>query len=789
MDTALFYYFKKIKLKKSMKNTILKMVLGFLCLISSLVYAQKTQDFSVSGACGMCKKRIENTAKKAGATQADYSVELQKLTISWDENITSSSEILKQIADIGHDNEQFRASEEAYHTLPDCCHYKENLHHQRDEHSHNIHKTTNIQGVDLVKTKAPTTISKKQAGLVIDINKKELLKAACCNLSESFETNATVDVAFNNAVSGTKQLKMLGLDQKYTSFTKEQFPDIRGLATAYGLGFIPGRWIEGIQLTKGGSTVVSGHESITGQINTELLKYKNKQETTFNLFVDNNLRMETNITQVSKIAEKWGQSILIHSNGTFAKMDYNKDNFIDQPTGNQINVAYLLDFNDLENSGWGAHFGINFLKDQRYAGQMDFDKNKSQSEQKSYGVGIQTGRIQMWNKVGYIFKNKPYRSIGIMNQYTHHHQNSFFGYRDYSGSEHSYYSNLVYEDIINNTNHKYKAGISFLYDQYKERYLSQPYQRTEYIPSIYGEYTLTGNKITLVMGSKLDFHNLAGLQFIPRINLKYDISQNTIFRISAGKGYRTANIFAENQHYFASNRQIEIIQNNGNIYGLKPEIAWNYGTSFQQEFKIWGKKSSLVADFFHTRFQSQVIADIDHNTQKILFYNLKGKSYANSFQIQWDSHPMKNIELRLAYKYYDVNTQYIDGFKKIPFIAKHRGFINIGYTSQKGKKGGFWNFDTTLNIIGKQRIPNTQNNPTEYQMPNYSQTFSTLNAQISKNFNNNLRIYLGAENITSNTQKNPIIDAKNPFGSYFDAGMIYKPIMPISAYLGFDMSF
>lgn len=774
--------------------------------------------FYVKGNCRECKARIERTAKKAGAKSAVWDMEKQTLTLDFDSAKISADEILKKIAEAGHDNEKYKAENSVYEKLPMCCHYdresdfpkegeklkledghaalpnviipENEMSENTENHSeHNHEKMGNIENVTVTKMAEATALNKKSAGLSFNINSKELLKAACCNLAESFETNATVDVAYSNAVTGTKQLKMLGLDQKYTSLTKELLPEIRGLASAYGLNFIPGKWIGGIQLTKGGSTVTNGYESITGQINTELLKFQDKNETTLNIFADNNARFETNITNVSQVSEHWDQSILIHGNGTFAKMDYNKDEFLDQPTGNQINIAYLLNYNDLENSGFGSHFGINFLKDIRNSGQMDFNKNLDQSEQTAYGVGIDIGRIQLWNKTGYIFKGKPYRSIGWMNQYTFHQQNSFFGFRDYNGKQNTYYSNLIYEDIIGNTNNKYQVGASFLYDDFNEDYLTQNYKRTETVPGIFAEYTLTGTKYTLVAGARVDFHNLAGTQFTPRLNFKYDITPKTIFRISAGRGFRTANIFAENQQYFASNRQIEILQNGGEIYGLKPEIAWNYGASLQQEFKIFGRKSTIVADFFRTDFQNQVVVDLDQSAQKILFYNLDGKSFAHSFQTQWDLIPLKNLELRLAYKYYDVATDYLSGLKKVPFMAKHRGFANLAYSTNKNEKGGFWSFDTTLNLVGKQRLPNTSENPTEFQLSKYSDSFATLNAQISKNFNSKIRVYAGMDNITSTKQKNPIIDAAHPFGNYFDGGMVYAPIMPGNGYIGLDVSF
>lgn len=760
--------------------------------------------FFVRGNCVSCKTRIEKAAKTAGADSANWDPETQTVTLNFNPAKTSADAILKMIADVGHDNEKYTASDSVYKNLPDCCLYdrtlplgvKSDLVHmeespapKKDFTQHADHVDKSIDEVKIIKMGEATALNKKETGLTFNISSKELLKAACCNLSESFETNATVDVAFSNAVTGTKQLKMLGLDQKYTSLTKELLPSIRGLASPYGMNLIPGRWIGGIQLTKGGSTVTNGYESITGQINTELLKFQDKPETAINFFGDINGRFESNITSISKISDKWNQSVLLHGNATLAKMDTNDDGFLDQPTGNQINAAYLLNYNDLEHSGMGTHFGISFVKDERFGGQKDFDKNTDRSQQSFYGVGIDITKFDIWNKTGYVFKGKPYQSIGWMNQFTYHQQDSFFGQRNYLGNQKTFYSNLIFESIFGNTNHKYKTGASFLYDDFDENYLTQNFKRTETVPGLFFEYTLTGLKYTLVAGARTDFHNLAGTQFTPRLNFKYDISPKTILRLSAGKGFRTANIFAENQQYFASNRQIEILGNGGNIYDLKPEIAWNYGASLQQEFKLFNRKATLVADFFRTDFQDQVLADLDISPNKIVFYNLDGNSYANSFQTQLDFVPAKNLELRLAYKYYDVQADFSGGKREIPFMAKNRGFFNASYATDKNDKGAFWSFDTTLQLVGKQKLPNLNANPTEFRLPEYSDSFATLNAQVSRNFNKNIRVYLGGENLTSYTQNQPIIDAKNPFGNYFDGGMVYAPIMPANFYLGVDFSF
>ncbi len=772
-----------------------KGMIALFILLCNFSFAQVQQNFKVKGSCEMCKERIEETALKAGAKTAAYSLENQILQLETDESHISFDAILKKIAEVGHDNEKYRASDEVYEKLAGCCHYErdekpspEEKKHDVDEKAHE-HNAKEIKGVNITAEKQATALNKKEVGLTFNINSKELLKAACCNLSESFETNATVDVSFSNAVTGTKQLKMLGLDQKYTSLTKELLPEIRGLASAYGLNFIPGRWIGGIQLTKGGSSVTNGYESITGQINTELVKLHDKPETSLNLFSDFNDRLEANVVHTNALNDHWSQSILLHGNATIAKVDHNDDGFLDRPKGHQLNAAYLLNYNDLDHTGWATHIGMNFLLDKRIAGQTNFDEKQDRFTQNAYGVGIDISRFQLWNKTGYVFKGKPYQSIGWMNQFTQHQQDSYFGKRTYYGAQRTYYSNLIFESIFGNTNHKYKTGVSWLYDDYDEEYQSGDYKRTERVPGLFFEYTLTGAKYVLVAGIRTDFHNLAGTQVTPRVNFKYDITPKTILRLSAGRGFRTANIFAENQQYFASNRQIEIVQNSGKIYGLKPEIAWNYGVSLQQEFRLFTKKSSVLIDFFRTDFTNQVVVDLDASVHKILFYNLNGTSFANSFQVQWDIQPTNNLELRMAYKFYDVNTDYQSGNREVPFVAKHRGFLNLAYSTPKTSKNSNWTFDTTLHWVGAQRLPYTQSNPAEFQLPEYSRAYATLNAQVARNFNKNIRMYFGGENLTSVTQKNPIIDAKNPFGNYFDGGMIYAPIMPINLYLGLDVVF
>lgn len=781
----------------------------------------KSSDFKeqilVRGNCSMCKETIETAVSKEATAKGTWNIKTKVLELDFDETKTSLDKIMRRVAAAGYDNQLYTADDKDYNNLPDCCLYDrvtawDNIENSKGTHvdgetaseQNNVADSNteseededyswlnedaiSLANVSAVGNKAATVLDGKSAGLTFNIDSKELLKAACCNLSESFETNATVDVNYANAVTGTKQIKMLGLDQKYTLITKELLPEIRGLASAYGMNFIPGRWVQGIQLTKGGSTVTNGYESISGQINTELFKTHDKNKTSLNFFGDTNSRIEGNIVHADTINGKWAHSFLAHANATIDRQDSNDDGFMDQPIGKQLNASYLLNYNDLDNSGIGTHFGISFIDDHRTAGQVDFVEDYHKLGTEKYGVGIDISRFQVWNKTGYVFKDKPYQSLGWMNQYTYHEQKSFFGTTPYNGIQRSIYSNLIFESILGSTLHKYKAGASFLHDQYDEVYQVNNYKRTETVPGAFFEYTYTGDKLTAVLGSRVDFHNLAGTQFTPRANLKYDLLPKTTLRASAGRGFRTANVFSEAQSFLASNRTVEIIDGGGDIYGLDPEIAWNYGISLHQEFRIFGNKSNIIADYFITDFENQILPDLDQSTQKILFYNMEGKSYARAFQIQWDFEPVKRLEARLAYKNYQTQGDYLSGAKDLPFTPEHRGFMNLAYNTWIKANGSQWSFDTTLQYVGEQRIPNTSTNPVEFQTPDYADSYFLLNAQIARQFNKTLRVYLGAENILGYTQDNPIIDVQNPFGEYFDGGMVWAPIMPGSVYLGLDI--
>lgn len=608
------------------------------------------------------------------------------------------------------------------------------------------------------------------------LGKAELKKAACCNLSESFETNATVDVSYTDAVSGSKQMKVLGLDGAYTQVLGELMPGIRGLSTNYGLAHVPGTWVQAIDITKGTGSVVQGYEGISGVINIELEKPEKTERLFVNLYAGDAGRYEANIHVGHRFNKNWSTLLLTHANTVVNRNDFNKDGYLDVPLGYQFNVMNRWKY---ENPGkLMASFGINILTDERTGGHKDF-KNKGENDNRlRYGVHIGTQHVEAFSKVGFGFKNQPYKSLGWVSQGRLYEHDAYYGLKSYLGKQQSAFTSLIYQSIINNSDHKIKTGGSFMYDYYDEVYQDSGFKRTEIVPGIFGEYNydLPG-KLNVLLGIRADFHNLYGTFLTPRFHLRYNPFRYTVLRLSAGRGQRVANILIEQPAALASNRIVKVTEK------LNPEVAWNYGTSITQSFKTGKGNASFIIDFYRTEFVNQVVADLDASPQTLLFYNLDGRSFSNSVQAEFIYEPIKKLELRLAYKFQDAKTTYQNTLRTRPLVARDRLLFNAGYATRFDK----WKFDATLKWFGLQRLPSTQANPEDMQMKAYSNTYYSVNAQITKAFKH-WEWYIGAENIFDYTQNYQIIDAANPFGNNFDASIIWGPVMGRVIYTGIRFS-
>lgn len=625
----------------------------------------------------------------------------------------------------------------------------------------------------------------------IVMDERELFKAACCNLSESFETNPSVDVAFSDAITGTRQIQMLGLAGPNTAITVENMPTMRGVASSQGIQLLPGTWIDAVQVTKGTGSVVNGSESISGQINVELKKPEESDRLLLNGYVNNSGRLEGNAVLTLPVGKKWASTLLLHGSARPLQMDQNQDGFLDFPTGSQSNIINRWVY--FPGNGWLGQFAFKYLNDEKLGGQVNFDPETDKFTNNRFGFNIGTERWEWTGKLGYQFAGKPYKSVGLQVATWQHRHNSYFGYTLHDALERSLYANLIYQSIIGDTKHKFKTGISFKADQVDEQLGSALFSgpaldfgRREIVPGAFGEYTYDNlETFSVIVGARVDQHNLFGTLFAPRLHAKYHIHESATLRASAGRGIRLANLITENTGFLASSRVLILLnQQTANAYGFVPDKAWNYGLGLNKEFTLNYRPGNFTIEYYYTDFQNQVVVDYDADPQRIKFYTLTGRSFSHSAQAQIDYQLVRRFDLRLAYRWLDVQTDYLQGRLQRPLIARSRAFANLAYKTKKN-----WSFDFTVQRLGQQRIPSTAANPVDYQMEGVAPAYVLMNSQVTKDFSETWSAYVGVENLGNFRLSNPIVGAADPFGPYFDSSLVWGPVFGRMAYAGFRYRF
>ncbi len=623
-----------------------------------------------------------------------------------------------------------------------------------------------------------SSISKMKTLHVEELTTAELRKAACCNLSESFQTNASVDVNITDAVSGAKKIQMMGLDGVYTQIQMENIPYLRGLESSFGLQSISGTWIESIQITKGTGNVVNGYESMAGLVNLEIKKPLEMEKVYLNVYQNIFGRSELNANAGYKLSKKWSTGWLAHASSVYGQIDHNMDDFKDLPTGD--NIAFMNRW-AYQGTKMEAQFGFNAYQDRKVGGQIGFVRGmqlEPNPQDIKYGVLFNSKHIDAFLKTGF-FGKRTNQSLGIVYNVKYQEIDGSFGLRNFSGVEKRGYINVIYDDYIGTLDHKIKTGASLVVLDISQSAESLMQNRKEFVPGIFTEYTYTNSRLSSVLGARYDYHSLYGSQFSPRLHAKYIAHEKTDLRFTAGKGWRVPNYIIDNISLLANSKQW-IAPNE-----IKPEISWNIGASVVQEFNLFNQKGSLTVDLYRTWFENQLIVDRDESVNAIVFTNLEYGSFSNSFQSELSVSPLKNFDIRVAYKYLDVKAQYGGQMRQQVMIPKHRGFINLAYFSRNKR----WEYDLTCTVYGTSRLPVQEdpNNPSNQLFNQTSEVYPMLNAQITHVFKR-WNFYLGGENLTNFKQKNPIIDAQNPFGSKFDATTIWGPVMGINIYAGLRYS-
>ena len=605
------------------------------------------------------------------------------------------------------------------------------------------------------------------------VTSQALTRAACCNLSESFETNPSVDVAYSDAVTGAKQIQLLGLAGTYVQMLTENFPNLRGVASTYGLDYIPGPWMQSIQVSKGAASVKNGYESVTGQIDVEYKKPKVADPLLVNLFANSTGRYEGNAVGAVELNDRLSTALFLNYYNEERTHDKNKDTFLDMPEMQSFSVMNRWHY---QTPRFVSQSGIKVLADRRTSGQTSHTLHDDENFI-PYTINNDANRVELFSKNGFILNQDRNESVAVIVSGSYHDQQSNYADKIYNVYESNIYASLLYESEFGDR-HKLAAGLNYNRDNYSqrgnviERYRPQERNVSESVAGTYAEYTWTPvENFTWILGLRTDYSILHHWFVTPRMHLKYAPVHWLDLRASAGKGYRTTFIFPENSYLLASNRTWHIADD------LKQEEAWNYGISASFHIPIKSEELTVNAEWFYTDFQNQVVIDMDKDTHGIYFYNLNGKSTSSVFQIDVTYPLFRGFTLLGAYRWMDIKCTYGDRTLRKPLTSRYKALVTASYETSLKK----WQFDVTVQFNGGGRMPTPD---AEHPLWNYTfPSYTLLSAQVTRRFRR-WNIYVGGENLTNYKQNNPIVSEVDPYSPDIDSTMVWGPTMGYKLYAG-----
>ena len=689
-----------------------------------------------------------------------------------------------------------------------------------DQHGHAI-DTTDIYGERADSLDAAVFTSSAQGNYISRfkdvrtevISAAGLCKMACCNLAESFENSASVTVGYSDAVTGARQIRLLGLSGVYTQMLDETRPVMRGLSAPFGLSYVPGQWLESIQIAKGSSSVINGVECMTGQINMEHRKPTDEKPLFLNAAVMSDTKMDFNIASSLQMGYKWSTVLLGHVSGNIKPHDMNQDGFLDEPKMLQFNVAnrwlYMAD------NGVQVRFGVRAIQDTRHGGQMlqidgkhvMYDKDDYTADPLSpeakiqpWGSDIMNRSLNGYVKVGVPLNEENTQNIALIADYSYQDMDSYFGATQYLAGQHSAFANLLYQNVINDS-HRFTLGLNGTFDRYDEDFkrviwMAPVAEKTGITDlantGVFGEYTFnSGEKFSAIAGLRGDWFYKQGFKVSPRVTLKYMPVDEIVIRANGGRGLRYSTPLVDNIGVFSTGKAF-VGSYNDHIL----EDAWTFGGNLTYYIPVGATSNTYVSfDYFRTQFAQQMV--VDYGATQIDFYALDGRTaFTDNYQLDFSIDPVERFNITATFRYTNARQEYKGSEAPVekPMTSRFKGVLNLQYATNLNK----WIFDFTASLNGSCRVYDFMNMINEdgsmttepkdgvERMYKNGRTpvYPMLYAQVTRRFKG-WDVYVGAENLTNYTQKNPIIGADNPRQAMFDASCIWGPLMGIKAHVGF----
>ena len=680
-----------------------------------------------------------------------------------------------------------------------------------DQHGHAI-DTTDIYGERADSLDAAVFTSSAQGNYISRfkdvrtevISAAGLCKMACCNLAESFENSASVTVGYSDAVTGARQIRLLGLSGVYTQMLDETRPVMRGLSAPFGLSYVPGQWLESIQIAKGSSSVINGVECMTGQINMEHRKPTDEKPLFLNAAVMSDTKMDFNIASSLQMGYKWSTVLLGHVSGNIKPHDMNQDGFLDEPKMLQFNVAnrwlYMAD------NGVQVRFGVRAIQDTRHGGQMlqidgkhvMYDKDDYTADPLSpeakiqpWGSDIINRSLNGYVKVGVPLNEENTQNIALVADYSYQDMDSYFGATRYLAGQHSAFANLLYQNVINDS-HRFTLGLNGTFDRYDEDFkrviwmapVAEKSGITDLANTgVFGEYTFNaGEKFSAIAGLRGDWFYKQGFKVSPRVTLKYMPVDEIVIRANGGRGLRYSTPLVDNIGVFSTGKAF-VGSYNDHIL----EDAWTFGGNFTYYIPVGATSNTYVSfDYFRTQFAQQMV--VDYGATKIDFYALDGRTaFTDNYQLDFSIDPIERFNITATFRYTNAKQEYKGSEAPVekPMTSRFKGVLNLQYATNLNK----WIFDFTASLNGSCKVYDfmadfKDEDGNLLYKNGRTPVYPMLYAQVTRRFKG-WDVYVGAENLTNYTQKNPIIGADNPRQPTFDASCIWGPLMGIKAHVGF----
>lgn len=667
-------------------------------------------------------------------------------------------------------------------------------------------KTDSLEATVFIARQAGNYLSKGKPIRTEVISAAGLCKMACCNLAESFENSASVTVGYSDAVTGARQIRLLGLSGTYTQMLDENRPVMRGLAAPFGLSYVPGQWLESIQIAKGSSSVINGAESITGQINLEHRKPTDEKPFFINAAIMSDTKMDLNVASSLQINHKWSTVLLGHVSGNVASFDHNHDGFMDDPKMLQFNLAnrwlYYAD------NGVQVRFGVRALQDSRKGGQegydydsFTFEPKESDEKGKTYapwGSDIMNRSINGYLKVGVPLNEENSQNIALVADYNYYDMDSHFSATKYLAGQHSGFLNLLYQNEVNES-HKFTVGLSANYDRFNENLerfvpgIANPAVKpgnTDLLNTgIFGEYTFhAGEKFSLIGGLRGDWYNKNGFKVTPRLTLKYSPIDEIVIRANGGRGLRYATPLVDNIGVFSTSKTFL-----GDFDKHMLEDAWTFGGNVTYYFPFGASSNTYLSfDYFRTQFSEQMVVDYEHKADAIDFYALDGRSFTDNYQLDFTVDPVERFTVTATFRYTNARMNLAgQGLVEKPMTSRYKGVLNLQYATNLNK----WIFDFTASVNGPSKVYNFMRDLKDDEgkllyKNGMTPVYPLLYLQVTRRLKG-VDIYIGGENLTNFTQKNIILGKSRDASGHvhasqksFDASAIWGPLMGVKFYAG-----